>query len=185
MAEMKELFSAYRNSELPTDGGYIISTFFDESSTYTKYEVTSYNNVKDIFPGEDGLTFQADGQKVFVLVEPANYSKKHVEPTYRSHMEHIPYRFKEVEIHTTRRQDKIMIGREPVMTYGSFTIVKSQGANFSYVFYNAEDLIESIRKFFAKSLWQDARVPKRDAEDAAKIIQATFEQIVILPPEST
>ncbi|MGM0675511.1 MAG: hypothetical protein ACQETQ_12525 [Spirochaetota bacterium] len=78
-----------------------------------------------------------------------------------------------------------MIGREPVMTYGSFTIVKSQGANFSYVFYNAEDLIDSIRNFFAKSLSQDARVPKRDAEDASRIIQATFEQIVIQPPEST
>jgi hypothetical protein len=179
MAEMKELFSAYRNSELPTDGGYIISTFFDESSTYTKYEVTSYNNVKDIFASDEGLTFQADGMKVFVLVEPANYSKKHVEPTYRSAFEQIPYRFKELEVHTSRRQDKIMIGKEPVMTYGSFTILKSQGANFSYIFYKADDLVEAIRAFFAKSLWQDARVPKRDAEDAAKIVQATFEQIVI------
>jgi len=179
MAEMKELFSAYRNSELPTDGGYIVSTFFDETSTYTKYEVTSYNNVKDIFAGEDGLTFQADGQKVFVLVEPANYSKKHVEPTYRSQMEQIPYRFKELDVHTSRRQDKIMVGKEPVMTYGSFTILKSAGANFSYIFFKDDDLIDTIRSFFAKSLWQDARVPKRDAEDASKLIRATFEQIVI------
>lgn len=179
MAEMKELFSAYRHEELPTDGGYIVSTFFDESSTYTKYEVTSYNNVKDIFASDEGLTFQADGQKVFVLVEPANYSKKHVEPTYRSQNEQIPYRFKELEVHTSRRQDKIMIGREPVMTYGSFTILQSQGANFSYIFYKTEDLFDAIDKFFAKSLWQDARVPKRDAEQAAKIIQKVFQQIVI------
>jgi hypothetical protein len=72
-----------------------------------------------------------------------------------------------------------MVGTEPVMTYGSFTILKSQGSNFSYIFYKADDLMETIRKFFAKSLWQDARVPKRDAEDAAKIVEATFEQIVI------
>ncbi|MFP4205921.1 MAG: transposase [Spirochaetaceae bacterium] len=179
MAEMKELFSAYRKSELPSDGGYIISTFFDGNSAYTKYEITSYNNVKDIFESDEGLTFQADGQKVFVLVEPANYSKKHVEPTYRSQMEQIPYRFKELDVHTSRRQDRIMVGKEPVMTYGSFTVLKSQGANFSYIVYKADDLVEKVRSFFAKSLWQDARVPKRDAEQAADLIRVTFEQIVI------
>jgi len=179
MAEMKELFSAYRNSELPTDGGYIISTFFDETSTYTKYEVTSYNNVKDIFASDEGLTFQADGQKIFVLVEPANYSKKHVEPTYRNDAEQIPYRFKELDVHTSRRQDKIMIGKEPIMTYGSFTILKSEGANFSYIFYKTDHFLDTIHRFFADSLRQDARVPKRDAEEAAEVIRSRFEQIVI------
>jgi len=179
MAVMKELFGAYNKSELPTDGGYIVSAFFDESSTYTKYEVTSYNNVKDIFAGEDGITFQADGRKIFVLVEPANYSKKHVEPTYRDTLQKIPYRFKELDVFTSKRQDQIMVGKEPIVTYTSFTVLKTKGNNFSYIFYATDDLLPAIRDFFMKSLWQDARVPRADAEKAAKIIEDKFKGIII------
>lgn len=179
MAVMKELFGAYARNELPTDGGYIISTFFDESSTYTKYEVTSYNNVKDIYASDEGLTFQADGQKIFVLVEPASYSKKHIEPTHRSGLERIPYRLKEVDVYTTGRQDKIMVGKEPVMTYTSFTVLKTQGNNFSYIFFKSDDLKKAIHEFFAKSLREDARIPRSDSQNAADLITERFDQIVI------
>lgn len=179
MATIKELFGAYNKGELPTQGGYIVSSFFDDSSTYTKYEVTSYNNVKDIFVNEEGITFQADGMKIFVLVEPANYAKKHIEPTYRDSFHSIPYRVKEVETFTSRRQDTIMVGKEPVMSFGSFTVLKSVGNNFSYVFYMGDDIEDSIEKFFADSIWKDARVPKGDAQNAAKTIRDKFAQIVI------
>lgn len=181
MAVVKELFSAYEKNELPTDGGYIVSAFFDANSTYTKYELTSYNNVKDIYGTEDGLTFQADGQKIFVLVEPANYPQKHVEPAYRSDFHKIPYRNKEVELHVSKRQDRIMVGRQPVMTYTSFTVVKSEGTNYSYVFYKTDDLMAAMREFFVKSLWQDANVPKSDAESAARVIMPIFKYVVDNP----
>lgn len=179
MAKMKELFGAYNASELPTDGGYIVSSFFDETSTYTKYEITSYNNVKDIYITEDGITFQADGKRVFVLVEPANYASKHIEPTYRDAFHKAPYRFKEVDTITSKREDRIMIGKDPVETYGSFTILKTFGNNFSYIFYKTDDLMSAVEDFFSKSLWQDARVPKRDAEAAARKIAVKFEEIVV------
>ncbi len=179
MAKMKELFGAYSNNELPTDGGYIVSSFFDETSTYTKYEITSYNNVKDIYIAEEGITFQADGKKVFVVVEPAGYASKHVEPTYRDAFHKMPYRFKEVDTITSKRQDKIMVGKDPVETYGSFTILKTFGNNFSYIFYKTDDLVPAIRDFFANSLWQDARVPKRDAEASAQAIAEKFQEIVV------
>ncbi|TVQ34876.1 MAG: transposase [Spirochaetaceae bacterium] len=171
MAVMKELFGAYNNGELPADGGYIVSSFFDESSTYTKYEVTSYNNVKDIYSSEDGLTFQADGKKVFVLVEPSDYFRKHEEPTYRDAFHKIPYRFKEVELITSARQDRIMVGKEPVVTYGSFTVLKSQGNNFSYIFFETRDLLEAMESFFVKSLREDARVPRDAAQKAGQLIR--------------
>ncbi len=177
MAVMKELFGAYNNSELPSEGGYIVSSFFDESSTYTKYEVTSYNNVKDIFVNEEGITFQADGMKIFVLVEPSNYSKKHEEPTYRDTFHKIPYRFKEVEVITTARQDRIMVGKEPVVSYGSFTILKSRGNNFSYIFYDTSDLLQAMNDFFMKSLREDARVPRPDAQKAAELIGQQMKKI--------
>lgn len=177
MAQIKELFEAYQASELPTEGGLIITSMFDESTTYSKYEVTSYNNVKDIYRNEDGLVFQADGYKQFVVIEPASYNKKHIEPAMRDGGHSIPYRFSEVDTFVTKRQDRVIVGKEPVITYGSFTILVPVGENFAYILFKTEDLMAAIEAFFAKSMWQDARIPKRDAENAAKHIAATIESI--------
>jgi hypothetical protein len=72
-----DLFRAFAEEKLPAEGGYIISSFFQETSAYSKYEVVAYNSVKAIYPTSEGLTFQADGNKLFVLAEPANYMKNH------------------------------------------------------------------------------------------------------------
>lgn len=178
MAKIQELFKAYSNNELPFSGGYIICSFFDDNSTYTRYEVTSYNNVKDIYGTEDGLTFQADGKKIFMLIEPANYANKHIEPAYRDAAHKIPYRNNEIDVLTSARQDRIMIGRQPVITYTSFTVLKTKGHNFSYIFYHADDLIPGFNKFFDESIWKDCRIPKHDAEKGAKAFTRLFEQIV-------
>jgi len=177
MAKVKELFAAYKASELPTDGGFIITSSFDEHSTYSKYEVTSYNNVKDIYQNEDGLVFQADGFKQFVLVEPSNYNEKHVEPAMRDAAHAIPYRFKEVDTFVSKRQDRVMVGKEPVVTYGSFTILKPVGENFAYVVYKDDSLLDTVQEFFAKSIWQDARVPKLDAEKISKHLSLSLKRI--------
>lgn len=178
MAKINELFAAYKQSALPTEGGLIVTSMFDESTTYTKYEMTSYGNVKDISMSEDGLVFQADGFRQFVVVEPTGYSKKHIEPALRDGGHSIPYRFSEVDTFVTKRQDKVIVGKEPVVTYESFTILIPQGENFAYILYKTEDLLPAVEAFFTKSLWQDARVPKQDAERVAKQIAATVEKIV-------
>ena len=178
MAIVKELFNAYYKNELPMEGGFIVCSFFDPHSTYSRYEITSYNNVKDIYNNEDGLTFHADGKKIFMLVEPMNYPEKHVEPANRDDFHRIPYRFKEVDTFTSKRQDRIMVGRIPVMSYGSFTILKPMGNNFSYIFYEGDDVQYAIKDFFFKSLWQDANVPRNDAEKAARSILKIFEYFV-------
>jgi hypothetical protein len=178
MAQIKDLFQAYLSNELPTEGGLIVTSMFDEEITYTKYEVTSYNNVKDFYRNEDGIVFQADGYKQFVVVEPASYNNKHVEPAMRDGVHSIPYRFKEIDTFTTRRQDRIMLGKAPVITYGSFTILQPKGENFAYIIYKDDEILSTVEAFFAKSLWQDARVPKIDAEKAAKGIAETIKGIL-------
>lgn len=183
MARVEDLFKAYNNNELPTEGGYIVSTFFDDTSTYTKYEVTSYNNVKDIYQNEDGIVFQADGHKIFVLVEPANYANKHIEPAYRDEFHKIPYRMKELDVYTSKRQDRIMIGKQPVVTYTSFTILKAQGNNFSYIMYRTDDLLPAVKNFFVKTMWKDARVPRVDAEKVSDAVVQSFRRI--MDPEGT
>ncbi|MFW5742899.1 MAG: transposase, partial [Spirochaetota bacterium] len=164
--------------ELPTEGGLIVTSLFDEETTYTKYEITSYNNVKDIYRNDEGIVFQADGYKQFVIVEPASYNKKHMEPAMRDGGHAIPYRFKEVDTYVTRRQDKIMVGKEPVVTYTSFTILQPVGENFAYIVFRTDDLLQVVEAFFAKSMWQDARVPKIDAEKVGKAIAQTLRKIV-------
>lgn len=182
MATYQEIFAAYQKGELPNDGGFIVSSFFDEESTYTRYEAISYSNVKDIYANDEGITFQAEGAKVFILIEPRNYSKKHIEPAYRDNNYKIPYRFKEVEVHTSGRDDRIMVGKEPVITYSSFTILKPTGNNFSYIFYSNSELLKTLSAFFQESLRKDARIPMRDATKATELFLEVFQKIVVTSP---
>lgn len=179
MAIAKELFEAYQKGELPQNGGYIVSVFYSDRSTYTKYEVVSFSNVKDIFSSDEGLTFQAEGRKLFVLVEPANYPNKHTEPAYRTDAERIPYRQKELISFTTRRQDHVYVGREPVVTYTSFTIVKPVGQDIAYLFYPGADTKSAILEFFRNSLWKQANVPQTDARKVCDIIDEVFQKIEV------
>jgi hypothetical protein len=165
-----ELFKAYSDSQLPSEGGYIVSSFLDESSSYSRYEVVAYNGVKSIVLTEEGLTFQTDGNKLFVLSEPPSYSHKATEPFRRTAKDQIPLRFSELNVLSTRNQTKVMVSKEPLMTYGSFTILKPSGINFSFVFYNLPDVFETVQKFFATTLNKEAAVPKAEAEKAGKLV---------------
>ena len=127
----------------------------------------AYNGVKSIYQSEDGLTFQTDGNKLFVLVEPSNYSKKFIEPVSRDTKESIPHRFSELDIFTAKNQTKVMVSKTPIMTYSSFTILKPAGINFSLVFYNLPDIQETLLFFFQETFNREAGVPKLDAKKAA------------------
>jgi hypothetical protein len=179
VGKIKDLFEAYDHNDLPAEGGYIISSFFAENSAYSRYEIISYSNVKDIYHAENGLTFQAQGTKVFILVEPKNYSQKHVEPAYRDDAHKIPYRFKELDTYTTRRDDKVFLGKEPVETYSSFTVVKGAGHDRSMIAYRDDDILDTVQSFFEDSLWKEAGVPKRDAAEVTKGIINQFKRIII------
>ena len=178
-AKALELFKAYADSMLPSDGGYIVSSFLDESSSYARYEVVAYSGVKSIYLTEEGLTFQTDGNKIFVLSEPPSYAHKSQEPFRRTLKEQIPLRFSELEILSTRNQTKVMVSKNPLMTYGSFTILKPSGINFSFIFYNLPDVFQSIDKFFAATLNKEAAVPKSEADKAAKLVVEGLKKFTI------
>jgi len=178
MAKILDLFDAYQSGELPTEGGYIITNFFDANSNYTRFEMISYGNVKDFYRNEDGITFQADGLKLFILVEPASYSKKHTEPCYRDDRHKIPYRFKEVETYVTKRQDRIMIGKEPVETYTAFTVLNETGLNQSFIIHKGEGILDSLKNYFQQVLWKNANIPRTDAQKASDIIGTILPKIL-------
>jgi hypothetical protein len=171
-----DLFEAYSSNKLPKDEGYVVSSFFSANSTYSIYEIVSYTGVKSIYVTDTGLTFQTNGKKLHVLVEPASYPNKAIEPYVRANNEQIPLRFNELEILTTKNQSKIMIGKKAMMSFSSFTILKPTGINFALVFYRMPDMFDTMALFFEKTLNREAGIPQQDAKKSAKRIAATIEQ---------
>jgi hypothetical protein len=163
----RNLFDAYHQGKLPFAQGYIVSSFFSETSNYGIYEVVSYAGVKEIFLTETGLQFVTGGKKLYILVEPDTYQIKFQEPVSRAEGEKIPKRFSELEIITAKNQTKIMIAKEPNESYGSFTILKPSGINFAVVFYQLPEIYKSLADFFVESLNRQRKVPEHDAKEAA------------------
>jgi len=174
-----DLFKAYAESQLPSEGGYIVSSFLDEHSAYSRYEVVAYSGVKSIVLTDEGLTFQTDGNKIFVLAEPPNYAEKHLEPFRRNAKDQIPHRFVELDILTTKKQIKVMVSKTPLMTYGSFTILKPTGENVAFLFYNQPDVLATIGKFFSTALNKEANVPKADADKAGNLVVEGLKKFTI------
>ncbi|GHT97496.1 hypothetical protein FACS1894142_2170 [Spirochaetia bacterium] len=167
-----DLFEAYAQNQLPRDEGYIVSSFFHDHSTYSIYEVVSYSGVKSIHSGTTGITFQTNGKKLYILIEPASYPHKAIEPYVRVEREQIPLRFNELNIITAKNQSKILISKEPQDTFSSFTILKPAGINFALVFYQLPDLYDSLALFFEKTFNREAGIPQADARKSAKEIAA-------------
>ncbi len=167
-----DLFDAYAKSALPKDHGYLVSSFFSTHTAYSRYEIVAYSNVKSIYPNDDGLTFQTDGKKLHILVEPANYHQKGMEPYVRPTSEQIPHRFNELEAYSCKNQSKIYYGKNAVISYGSFTIMRPTGMNFSFVFYALPDVNESMQLFFEKTFNKEAGIPLSDSKKVAASVAA-------------
>jgi hypothetical protein len=174
-----DLFEAYSKSALPDNGGYIVSTFFDNNTAYARYEVVAYSGVKNLTMSSEGLTFQADGNKVFVLCEPPTYVQKHVEPYSRDARHAIPHRYSELEIVTAKNQTKVMVSKEPVLTYSSFTILRPSGADLSVMFYNRPDVLDSLEQFLQETLNKEANIPRPDAKNGAALVMKVVKQFTI------
>lgn len=169
-----DLFDAYQKSALPKEEGFLVSSFFSNNTAYSRYEVVSYANVKSIYPNEDGLTFQTDGKKLYILVEPPNYHQKGIEPYCRPTAEQIPHRFSELELHQCKNLTKVYYGKNSVMSYGSFTVMRPTGMNFSFIFYKLPDVYDSLKLFFEKTFNKEAGIPLADAK---KIAAAVTEKV--------
>jgi hypothetical protein len=174
-----DLFQAYAQEKLPKEGGYIVSSFFDQTSAYSRYEVVAYSTVKNIYATEEGLSFQTDGNKLFVLVEPANYSRKYIEPVNRKSNEQVPHRFSELNIYTAKNQSKVMVSIDPIITYSSFTVLKPTGVNFALIFYSLPDVAQTLEYFFTETLHKEAAIPTPDAKKASKYVTEALEKFGI------
>jgi len=173
-----DLFEAYNQDKLPKDHAYIVSSFINGKTGYSIYEVISYSGVKDIYPDGDGLTFQSQGKKMHMLIEPPTYPKKATEPYLRDKEDRIPLRFMDLELITAKNQSKIFIGKKPKESLTSFTVARPEGLNISFLFFDAPDLYDTLAMFFEKTFNKDAKVPQADAKKAAKMIVGVIEKLM-------
>lgn len=171
MSDIKGLFEAYTEGSLPQEGGYVVSVFFDDHSNYARFEAISYGNVKDIYLNEEGITFQADGRKLYVLYEPVSYSQKQIDPCFRDDAHRIPYRFKELEKFTTKRQDRVYLAKDYVETFTSFSVLSESSSNESYVVYQGDNAADLICKFVLMTLWKNLRIARTDATEAVELFR--------------
>jgi len=174
--KFRNLFDAFAQGKLPFNHGYIVSSFFSDRSAYSIYEIVSYAGVKEIFVTETGLQFITGGKKLHILVEQDTYPLKYQEPVSRKDGERIPKRFSELEIIKARNQYQVMIAKEPIETYGSFTVLRPHGHNFAVVFYQLPDVYSNLSTFFEESLNKMRKVPHADAKRAASLIATTVEK---------
>jgi hypothetical protein len=179
MAKAMNLSKAYLANEVPSNGGFIISSFFDPDSTYAIYELTAYKNVKDIYQTSDGLIFKTDGSRTHILVEPASYVQKYSEPVHREKGKSIPYRFSDMTIINGKKHEKVMVPNEPLMLYSSFTVLENEGDNFSFLFFPSEDVYIAIRKFVADSLYNDCGLTKMESKEASELFMDTVKKFTV------
>jgi hypothetical protein len=179
MAKATSLLKAYLNNAIPASGAFIVSSFFDPNSPYAIYEVTAYANVKDIFKSPEGLIFKTDGNRIHMLVEPTTYAQRFTEPVHREQGKAIPYRFSELEIVTCKKQEKVMVAKEPMALYSSFTILDNSGENFSFLFHLTEDVYMAIKKFMADSLYNDCNLTKDESLEGSGLLLQSIKKFSV------
>ena len=175
----RDLFEAYQDDELPREGGAVLTSALLDDGAYCRYELIAYRDARAFFLSEDGLTFQADGNKLYLLAEPASFTRKGVEPLRREAPYQIPHRFSELEIVTARNGTRIMASRDPILVYSAFTVLRPGGLDFAFLFYSRPDALDTIAGFLSKTLSEEAQVPPADAAEAALRVTAILKRFPI------
>lgn len=165
-----DLYDAYDKNMLPKEEGYIVSAFFNNDSPYSVIEVVSYAEVKSFHADKNSMTFQSDGKKIYILVEPSTYSQKSIEPYLRPSKYQIPMRFSDLNIHTCKNQYKIMYNKEAVNVLTSFTILKPFGGNYSFILFPVPEIKQSLSILFEKTFYKEANIPLADAKNVSEEI---------------
>jgi len=179
MAKALMLEKAYLTESIPMNGAFIVSASFPDESAYAIYEITAYRIVKDVFQTDEGMVFKTDGNRTYMLVEPASYAQKHIEPVNRETGKAIPHRFSDIVMHTGRRSEKIMVPQEPLFLYSTFTVVEKGRDTYAYVFHATSDVYVAMKKFLIDSLRKDCGVDQHDAAVGVDYALTTIKKFTI------
>ncbi len=111
--------------------GYIMSVSIPDFENLERQndpiaiEMISYSGVKSIIDVGSGVKFQAQGKKMFCLLEPVSYTESHVDPVNRSASTtgHLPFRFSECDSFLTKdNKVRVLLPRKAHDCFDSFTV---------------------------------------------------------------
>lgn len=162
--------------------GYILSLIspnmdnIERMNDPFQIEMISYTGVKSISPVGNGVKFQAQGNKMFCMLEPSTYTEKHIEPTNRSMngTGNMPFRFKDCEQFLTKdNKFNILIPNAPHVCYDSFTVsfpAKGDLCILYFIFDKDVDgvVLPFIEDNFSTILKKSLRFREVDANSIAK-----------------
>ena len=174
-ARALDLFSAYRSGDVTPAGGYVVSSFMVDGSAYVRYEIVAYRSLRRLGLSDDGLAFAADGNKVYVLVEPVGFPGSSTEPWQRDAAHRIPHTFRELSIVAARNHSRIMVSGAPVPAPAAFTVGCPHGTDFAFLFPPRRDALDTVGTFMALTLQEECLVPATAAQRAAALIRARLE----------
>jgi len=146
------------------ESGYILSILCPDMDDIDKkndpflIEMISYSGVKTILPIEGGVKFQAQGSKIYCMLEPPSYTEKHIEPTFRSQNStgYMPFRFADIESFLTK-DDKfnVLLPKLPFDCHDSFTVNFPAKGDVSILYFIFDKNINGVVLPFIKNNFKD------------------------------
>ena len=143
--------------------GYIFSlTSPDQTNIERKMDpfliqMVSYSGLKAIFSLESGVKFQAQGKRMYCMLESANFSNKHLEPMSRTQNTTacMPYRFNECEIFFTKDSKfRVLIPKKAHESFDSFVIDFPDKGDICVLYYifDKENLDSVVLPFIQENI---------------------------------
>ncbi len=145
-------------------------------------EMISYSGVKMVNAFGEGVKFQAQGKKMFCMIEPAAYTQKHTEPTFRptNSTGFMPFRFSECEQFLTKDSKyNVLIPNKAHDCYDSFTVALPKKGDLSILYFIFDkDVNNVVLPFIEENIVTILKTNFRLANINAKHIGASFREII-------
>ena len=181
---------AYNKGLLPQIlEGYIFSLSIPDIEDIEKksnpflLQMISYSGLKSVEPMSDGVRFQAQGSDMFCMLEPANYSQKHVEPASRSQSTtaFMPYRFSECEIFFTKdTKYRVLMAKESHQLYDSFIVDFPDKGDICVIYYvfDKDNMEKTVIPFIQENITFILKTHLRLRDVDSKNISKKFMEVV-------
>ena len=174
------LFEVLNEGTIPDgDTGMIATLRFLGETKYAVIEFTPYRTVRNMRPIEEeqGVSFRAEGEKIFVVYEPGDYVRKYDEPYLREPGEDFPLRFSELDVIMLPNNDRLLINRDSYLSSGSVTLQKPDRGDFAMYIFDRGNLVEHAKAFLDRVLHDDFAVPHEPRVQLLKRFQAHVERL--------
>ncbi len=174
--EWLDLSLALSDNLIPAgDTGLVVAIRFLRETRYAVLQVTPFRTVRRISLLEDqSVEFEAEGEKVFLLYEPTDYSNKFDEPYLRNPEELIPLRFAELLAWRLHNGDRIFMNRDAYQSTGAVNLQRPSEGSFAIYVRDEGQLEERARRFLDSLLREDFRV---EGEVRSHVVAAFGEHV--------